>query len=311
MRLFRNSGSLRELRRSNFWGALSVGLLIGMNAFRMVAQLIRGPIRAGHCPSGHGVFRADQPDLRGLRPATNLTVCGVLGRAMADLPVEATNAYHFKLRLSPKVAAEAAIALLATCGVAAILYYFFKFAGSSWVRIPRGVDLEAHGKGAAITGLIVFILAVLPLSGKLLAIKFGGGVGAFSVLMRLIRSSDDRVDYVLDSSGVTDIGLLHSRHLAWGDLKVLHVSYSDGFLGRTIFFNFEPSSDIKPRLVANFPGASPLVRLRPTILIPVSSTSLTSEQALAAVRELAPSLEINEVKPPDNPGFPNVRDRGG
>jgi hypothetical protein len=195
---------------------------------------------------------------------------------MADPPGGAVDTYAITLRPTLKDVGEAFVALALIGAAAALLDVLFSVMDGGHVPMARMDAPDAHGKGAALIGLLIVVFALLPLGGKLFMIWCGAGVGACHVLLRLLRSLDGRVDYVLDPAGITDIGVLHSRRLAWADLVSLRTDVRDGMFGPTVSIAFLARPGIKPS----------------TVRIPISSTSGTVREVLSIVRSFAPSLPI-------------------
>jgi hypothetical protein len=159
---------------------------------------------------------------------------------------------------------------------------------------PRpGVHL--HGRGAG----WILLLLLLPLAVRAVLLWSITGTLGLALIVRARRMADRRVDYIIGRRGITDIGLFHTRHFDWRQIRrvVLIDQRRSGWFRKptkpgAIFAVFDTGMDAG--VSGAIPRASHSLFVRRRITIPLRFVGVEAAAMKRIVRRFRPAVPIEE-----------------
>jgi len=152
-----------------------------------------------------------------------------------------------------------------------------------------------RGKGA----IVILLLLLMPLALRTAFLLFVGALMAVGILLRGVRITDQRTDYIVGRQGVTNVGLLYSRHVRWNEIErvvfdrnvVRHPLWTRK-VGQT-FAQFQPKAGARVAISEAFRGASCLHLFgRGRISIPLALTGVDTREMAGIVAQFQPGLPV-------------------
>jgi hypothetical protein len=168
------------------------------------------------------------------------------------------------------------------------------------IVVMAATDPDFHPKHIRGRGAIVVVLLLLMTLALRAAFLWSmGALMALGILIRAVRISDRRTDYILGRQGVTNVGLLYTRHVRWDDIErvvfdrnVVRQPLWTRKVGQT-FAQFQPKHGARVAITEAFRGASCLHPFgRGRISIPLTLTNLDTSQMARIIAQFRPGLPI-------------------
>lgn len=159
------------------------------------------------------------------------------------------------------------------------------------------VHPEAFSGGGRLR-LLTLIARLPPMWRTLSVVVLGVTVGS-ATLIFVVRWTDDEDDVILDSRGITEIGLFSRRFVRWRDVDQIVLDRRSRWqtkpLAPRMDFHLRGGSSIE--IEAIFPGLAWLCRIgraRPTIMI--GACDMTEAEIIAAIERFRPGILISDVR---------------
>jgi len=200
------------------------------------------------------------------------------------------------VHLTMRVSADRAGTIVLGFTILGIFYLIFVMAVTDPDYHPR----HLRGRGA----IYLVLLLLMPLALRAAFLWSIGALMALGILTRVARIQDRRTDYIVGRRGVTDVGLLYSRHVKWDDIERVVFDKSQVRqplwtmkIGQT-FVQFRPKAGANVTITEAFRGASCFHLFgRGRISIPLGLTGIDQREMTRIVAQFRPGLEIVDKTP--------------